>query len=147
MDVIKVDRGAVRAWVEKHRNVLEVAQASGALARTKLDLRDAIADAFPSLPAEDHARLLETFDQEMEALCQDLRLATVTVQQQVEREVRKGLGVGGWILLLIVGVLCSVIILVLVAAAGLRGGESFFTWLVGTVMAFWGLKRFAEKDR
>ncbi|MGE5515081.1 MAG: hypothetical protein ACM31D_04595 [Bacteroidota bacterium] len=80
-----VNRHMVREWLSDRRHLLEAAQASGTLARTRLDLRDAVEVAFPDFPEAQRDKLLETFDQEIEALCYDLRLATVTVQQQVER--------------------------------------------------------------
>jgi hypothetical protein len=85
-------RPAVRQWVAKERGTLEKAQSEGALARKKLDLRDAVEAEFPSLSDEQRARLLIIFDEELEAFCADMRLASVTVQQQVERKKPAGKG-------------------------------------------------------
>jgi hypothetical protein len=85
--------------------VLERAQADGALARSKLDLRDAAERHFADIPEDQQARLSSTFNEELEAFCSDMRLASVTVQQQVERRHPPSLAriVGLAILGLIVG--------------------------------------------
>lgn len=103
---VSVARAAVREWVAKQRGALEAAQASGKLARAKLDIRDEFEAAFPTVEPEQKGRLLATFDQELEAFCADIRLASVTVQQQVER-VKKN---NGCLIALMVIIVIGVII-------------------------------------
>jgi hypothetical protein len=78
------DRGAIRDFISTQRGVLEAAQAGGTLARTKLDVMDAAEAAF-SPTASERERVLSIARQELDAFCDDMRLASVTVQQQVER--------------------------------------------------------------
>lgn len=83
----QVTRPVIRAFIEQHRAILERAQAAGTLARTRLDLRDAAEERFSAASSGETTRLLRIFDEEMKAFCSDFRLATVTVQQQIERTV------------------------------------------------------------
>lgn len=68
------------------RTALGAAQAQGKLARVKLDMKDAIETAFSEVAALHRNRLIEAFEEELEAFCQDLRLAGITIQQQIERK-------------------------------------------------------------
>jgi hypothetical protein len=79
------DRAAIRAFISGQRDLLESAQLTGTLARTKLDVIDAAEVALA--PVTDHRdKLLAMVRQELDAFCDDMRLASVTVQQQVERK-------------------------------------------------------------
>lgn len=134
--VVKVDRLAVRAWVLRQRPALEVAQAEGRLARIKLDLKDAVADAFPDLPDGQHHRLIEVFGEEIEALCQDLRLATVTVQQQVERTAparRDGASSSVFLSALMVSIAVGAMMAI---ALGVAGSPSPYPLWAGGLIAF-----------
>jgi hypothetical protein len=80
-----ISRQAIRDWVATKRQVLEHAQATGTLARTKLDMKDQARAAFGEQWANDPSGSLVMFDEELDAFCTDMRLASVTVQQQIER--------------------------------------------------------------
>ena len=82
---VAVNRQAIRSFIASHQAILEQAQADGTLARTKLDLRDMAETQFSDVQPDQHARFLSTFTEELDAFCSDMRLASVTVQQQVER--------------------------------------------------------------
>jgi hypothetical protein len=77
------DRIAIRNWIAKHQAKLTSAQAGGYLAREKLDIQDEFERQ--NTIGDNQAALL-MFKQELDALCADMRLASVTVQQQVERK-------------------------------------------------------------
>jgi hypothetical protein len=77
-------RQSIRAWISEQRGALEQAQASGTLARTKLDLKDAAKKRFPDM--QNTSDFNAILGEEMDAVCADLRLADITVQQQVERK-------------------------------------------------------------
>jgi hypothetical protein len=80
-----VDRAAIREWISTRGTVLETAQASGTLARTKLDVKDgARASLACGEPTPAFNALLE---EELEAFCADMRLASTTIQVQVERKI------------------------------------------------------------
>ena len=79
-------RTAVRALVAQKGELLQQAQASGTLARTKLDFREACADGLAGLQGgATKKELQEIIDEEVDAYCADMRLASVTVQAQIER--------------------------------------------------------------
>ena len=89
-----ISRQVIREWVEKQRSTLEWAQSAGTLARTKLDIKDAAAAAFQNTFTSQPTHFSSVLDQELDAFCADMRLASVTVQQQVERRVpRTGLAI------------------------------------------------------
>lgn len=89
-----IRRQAIREWVDKQRSALEQAQSAGTLARTKLDIKDAAAAVFQNMFSSEPAVFSRVLDEELEAFCADMRLASVTVQQQVERRVpRTGLAI------------------------------------------------------
>lgn len=81
----QVTRAVIRKWIELHASLLETAQADGKLARVKLDLRDKIQTEFPPNEAKTNSHMTIMFQEELEAFCADMRLASVTVQTQVER--------------------------------------------------------------
>ncbi|MFA6019761.1 MAG: hypothetical protein WC722_05815 [Rhodospirillales bacterium] len=97
---VSPDRVSIRAWVRGQATALELAQAEGRLATARIDLKDSFRAQLPDLDASARQEALEMFAEEIEAACADLRLAGVTVQQQVER--KKNLG-PGWMLLGFVG--------------------------------------------
>ena len=82
------DRTAIRAFVASNGAKLELAQAQGVLARTKLDLKDSALAAFPGVGPDELPRFERTLDEEIDAFCADHRLAAITVQAQVERTTR-----------------------------------------------------------
>jgi hypothetical protein len=84
---IRTERLAIREFIQSHRALLEQAQAQGVLARTRLDLRDTAEARFGQATPDEAVRLKVMFEEELDAFLSDMRLATVTVQQQVEREV------------------------------------------------------------
>lgn len=88
---VSVDRSAIRNFLAGSRGLLEKAQLDGTLARTKLDVKDAAEQAFVDADYE-KTRFFDVVTEELDALCADLRLASVTVQQQVERKPPKRWG-------------------------------------------------------
>lgn len=88
----QITRMVIRKWIEVHARTLETAQAEGKLARVKLDLRDKIQAEFPPGETSPDSHLMSMFSEELEAFCADMRLATVTVQTQVERKKKGSLG-------------------------------------------------------
>lgn len=83
-----ISRAAVRDYVARHAPTLEAAQATGRLARAKIDVRDAAEDLFDDAGNDERVRLRAMVEEEIEALCADMRLASITVQNQVERRTR-----------------------------------------------------------
>ena len=103
-----LDRQSIRGFVSQRRVLLETAQASGTLARTKLDIKDeAESHLLSSTPEGDKQRWRSVLDEEVEAFCADMRMASMTVQQQVERRPRRIFGaicgaVGAFVVLIVI---------------------------------------------
>lgn len=95
------ERSEIRRFISVLGPTLERAQAQGTLARTKLDVRDQFEATTVEEEDSIRSRSLATFTEELDAFCADMRLAGVTVQQQVERHTRRWLrgfllgGLGG----------------------------------------------------
>ena len=136
---IKVDRQAVRAWVQNQRAALEGAQAQGKLARVKLDMKDAMETAFPEVAELHRARLIEVFEEELDAFCSDLRLAGITIQQQVERVEKKPSGCA--VTMGVIGILLAGLILMVFFG----GNSSNITGVIALatvgIATWYGLKK------
>jgi VIT1/CCC1 family predicted Fe2+/Mn2+ transporter len=123
-------RNTVRNYVEGKRSVLEMAQANGRLARVKIDLKDEANAVFAVGTVEEKEALRSMLDEEIEALCADLRLASVTVQAQVERRSRN-FARGA---LIAIGVF--VVVIVLCVAANVQDGiVGFGVPLIAAIIA------------
>ncbi len=87
MSDASIDRATIREWVASHRSILESAQADGTLARTKLDVKDRARISFDQKPMNGFSAFDSVLTEELDAFCSDMRLATVTVQSQIERRI------------------------------------------------------------
>lgn len=82
-------RSDIRQFINGLGPSLERAQAQGTLARTRLDVRDQFTASIADEDEESKAASVLTFNEELDAFCVDMRFASVTVQQQVERHTRR----------------------------------------------------------
>jgi len=131
VEAIVPSRGAVRSYVASKAPALESAQAGGRLARVKIDLKDEAEAIFTVGTADEKAALRVMVDEEIEALCADLRLATVTVQAQIERRPRNwGRGAIAAVAVFVVGVL------VMVGIGTQDGVAGFGVPLIAAAIAF-----------
>lgn len=125
-------RPEIRQFISLLRPTLERAQSQGTLARTKLDVRDQFQSSIVTEDGTTTATSMLTFNEELEAFCADMRLAGVTVQQQVERHTRRW---GRGLLFGFFGALIMVVVGFMFAGGGSAGLGAVLLFL-GTPITF-----------
>lgn len=131
-----LSRAEVRAFVESHRGALELAQADNRLPQFRLDLRDRFEEACAPFDGERLDKALRTFDEEVEAFCQQLRIGGMVVTNQVERG-RPGDQTGRWLAAWALAIVAGFIGFAIAGINNMAMGPGLTLIIAAGALAFW----------